>query len=460
MSLRVVLYMPFYSGSLEPRHARIHDVLHYLNVQHDLNFIYTVLAEKGRDKDSPRIRYGSIPFFTRYTQTYKKIPSKRSKESQSLKAKSGMPNPGPSSSPSIHHKPTSKKQLNTTPFSLSEAQPHHAFFLSCIQYIKKIARLPQQFFRRLKNYSEPNYMTRRICVFQLIIRCWLSPKPDVLHIVRPNQVSRMVERIFRKKNPGLRVIVGPNIMSYGELSATYDPKYFQQNHIESVLAVGSHHLQELAAFGVPEAKLVRLPPSVDRSVFYPEEAPSPSPKRESLCILFAASQLAVEKGTNTFLEAMRFLKQDGRVAFSVLIAGSEELIPGVQTPFDRSLLKGLEGELQMLGRVPREKMAELYRRADVFVHTSRLEAGPTTTIESLSCGTPCIVPDHPSFKEPELMKGLRFFEGDDPEALQECLVKFYGDWKAGQTQSGFIPAVDETDTSRFLEELYLGERRA
>lgn len=386
MKPRVVIYMPFYSGCLESRHARMHDLIHFLNGRNDLEFDYKVFAERGKDRDSKRIHYLSVPLVTSHPRRFENLrPGKRS----------------------------SGKGVD---------------------------------FRDV---------SRMMFVFMLVVRCMLERSVDVLHIVRPNRVSSLVERILRNKNPHLRVIVGPNIMSYGELSETYEPNYFRQDHIETVIAVGSYHCELLKRFGVPESKLVRLPPNVDPSVFYPKQNGSKDERNGRMRILFAASQLAVEKGTHTFLEAIRLFKEED-VDFTAIIAGSEEVISGVQTPFDRSLLSGLEEDIQLLGRVSRDRMAELYRQADVFVHAGQAEAGPTTTIESLRCGTPCILPDHPSFKEPELMPGCLFFPMGDSRALKDCLVRFYHGWLGGEQQQVSLPAIEPNVAKEFVTRVYLG----
>jgi glycosyltransferase involved in cell wall biosynthesis len=454
---RVIIYMPFYSGSLEPRHARMHDLIHYLNTRDDLPFEYKVFAEKGKNKDSGRVYYGSIPLFTQYTKTYKNIRPKRGGQQ---KAKDAF---APSQKQSRIDGTAEDLDLSikTENFDQQERQggslvlkAGRILFRKCKQGVKKGGRFARRSHRRLTNYTDPQYMTRRVCVFMLLARCRTAGRVDVFHIVRPNRVSLLAERILRKRNPRLRVVVGPNIMSYGDLSETYDPDYFRQDHIETVIAVGSYHCELLKRFGVPEGKLVRLPPNVDPSVFYPKQNGSKAERNGRMRILFAASQLAVEKGTHTFLEAIRLFKEED-VDFTAIIAGDEEVISGVQTPFVRSLLNGLENHIQMLGRVSRDRMPELYRQADVFVHAGQPEAGPTTTIEALSCGTPCILPDHLSFKEPELMPGCLFFRPGESQALKECLTQFYGDWADGKRSRCSPPPIDPNAAVNYITQLYL-----
>ncbi len=451
MKPRVIIYMPFYSGSLEPRHARMHDLIHYLNTRDDLPFEYKVFAEKGKNKDSGRVYYGSIPFFTQYTKTYKNIRPKRDGQEQ---IKNTLLPPEKQSGIG-HSVKTENLDPDANQWRLMVLKAGKALFRKCKQGIKKGIRFTRRSYKRLSNYADPQYMTRRVCAFILLARCRTAGRVDVFHIVRPNRVSLLAERILIKKNPRLRVIVGPNIMSYGDLGEMYDPDYFKQDHIETVVAVGSYHRELLKRFGAPERKLARLPPNVDTSVFYPKENGSKGEGNGCMRILFAASQLAVEKGTHTFLEAIRLLKMDKDIAFIAMIAGSKEVISGVQTPFDRSLLSGMEGQIDMLGRVSRDRMPELFRQADVFVHAGQPEAGPTTTIESLSCGTPCVLPDHLSFKEPELVPGCLFFPIGDSKALKDCLVQFYHEWAVGKKQQTSVPAIDPNAAAKFITRIYL-----
>ena len=61
---------------------------------------------------------------------------------------------------------------------------------------------------------------------------------------------------------------------------------------------------------------------------------------------------------------------------------------------------GVSGEVYFIERfLTREELAALYSGATVFVHPSSEEQFSLTVVEAMSCGTPVITSDHPSFRE-------------------------------------------------------------
>jgi glycosyltransferase involved in cell wall biosynthesis len=59
---------------------------------------------------------------------------------------------------------------------------------------------------------------------------------------------------------------------------------------------------------------------------------------------------------------------------------------------------GLHGRVQLLGRVPHDRIEQLMRAADVFVLGSHHEGSGFSLIEALACGLPPVVTDIPSFR--------------------------------------------------------------
>jgi glycosyltransferase involved in cell wall biosynthesis len=58
----------------------------------------------------------------------------------------------------------------------------------------------------------------------------------------------------------------------------------------------------------------------------------------------------------------------------------------------------LRGRVQLLGRVPHERVEHLMRAADIFVLGSHHESTGFALIEALACGLPAVVTDIPSFR--------------------------------------------------------------
>jgi len=53
----------------------------------------------------------------------------------------------------------------------------------------------------------------------------------------------------------------------------------------------------------------------------------------------------------------------------------------------------LEVTLEVINRVPNEKLPEIYRQADIFVLPSLVEGHPKALLEAMSCGLACISMD-------------------------------------------------------------------
>jgi glycosyltransferase involved in cell wall biosynthesis len=511
---KVVIYMPFYSGACEPRHARMHDIIHYLNRQDYLQFDYFVLAEKGKQKDSRKVSYTVLPFFREYTESYLALAKKKPTGAKEKPGRSREIGVGIFSGVAkwvgeqvsrvqvllekgkapavtlgtvagakvrelflstekvvlptgikVSRRPVQRVQAGVrrlARYALTLASSTKSSLLNSLRWTRKagwfVARpvvRPVKRWSRLMRNKE--VLVWRLCRVHLFVRAHFVLGVDVLHVVRPNATSEALVAIFRKRNPNLRVIVGPNIMSYMSLEAEYDRDYFAGSEVDRVLAVGSYHERLLKEFGVPEDKLLRLPPSVDPAYFNPgvHEVSGRLGGNGTMTVLFVASQLAVEKGTETFLRALHVLKDSGAVPFRAIIAGDRKVNRKVQTPFDRTLLNGLEGFVDVRNKVARSAIGRLFGEADVYVHAGQAEAGPTTTIEALSCGTPCILPDHECFKEPELLESCQFFPYGDADALAVEISRYYQHWLRNEAREGtFLPRVSHDETIDFLQDLY------
>jgi glycosyltransferase involved in cell wall biosynthesis len=81
----------------------------------------------------------------------------------------------------------------------------------------------------------------------------------------------------------------------------------------------------------------------------------------------------------------------------------------------------LEAEgVRLLGYVPDEELARLYRGASAFAYPSRFEGFGIPVVEALACGTAVVVSSHRSLDEACADAALRA-DPDDPEAFAEAL---------------------------------------
>jgi glycosyltransferase involved in cell wall biosynthesis len=132
----------------------------------------------------------------------------------------------------------------------------------------------------------------------------------------------------------------------------------------------------LIAEGVPDERIEVVPYGINANHFPPKTQFNQSNK--CLRVLYAGG-VNVHKGIQHLYEAV---KDIGREDIEVRVAGSVFLKP------DAAALVGERCEL--LGKVPRATMPELYRWADVFVLPSASEGSALVTYEAMSAGLPVI----------------------------------------------------------------------
>lgn len=367
--IKVLYYVPFFTGKCEARHARMHDVWHYMNrlPSSDLEFDYTVYASKGENAQSERVVYP---------------PLRR--------------------------------------FWGGEQKKNHNSFLAT-----------------LHNFWTVVYFFWKIRLLHF----------DVFHAVHLDSVSKIFVMFINKVHPRIKIVVGPNIMSTLRHNQVQYKPYFYGDMISKIIAVGIYHAQELEKFGVPAEKLTLLPPTVDPFYFSAK-------KKQTVAwplfkILFAG-KLSKFKGADTFLKALELLVEEG-IDFRATLAGNS-------IDYDLSQHPSLNGKVSQVGYVSRNKMGELYGRHHVYVHSGTDEFGPTTIIESLACGTPCILSDLLSFKEYDHYKICDYFPVGDHRKLKDCLVRFYRKHALGGSQKNTCNlrsyALDHSESIGYLANLY------
>ncbi len=85
---------------------------------------------------------------------------------------------------------------------------------------------------------------------------------------------------------------------------------------------------------------------------------------------------------------------------------------------------GVVDRVRLLGRVPQERLPEIYGGADILVHPSLREGWPNVLLESMACGTPVLAADfdsgHEILGEPE---AGRIFAEATPTCLAAAIAE-------------------------------------
>jgi glycosyltransferase involved in cell wall biosynthesis len=151
-------------------------------------------------------------------------------------------------------------------------------------------------------------------------------------------------------------------------------------------------------YGVPEDRIVVIPPGVNTDVFVP-----PSDKREArrlvgypddVTVVFALGRLDERKGFDLFLRAAARLvrRDDVPAALFVLSAGGDE---GQERAERRKLVRIVEehalgGVLRWLPVLPEKDLPRYYGAADVFALPSRYEPFGIVMLEAMACAVPVV----------------------------------------------------------------------
>ena len=125
-----------------------------------------------------------------------------------------------------------------------------------------------------------------------------------------------------------------------------------------------------------------IAPAVDTNLFRPKGEYA----SEAKLSIVSVGRLTWKKGYEFALQAMAILKERG-IAFSYKIIGAGAHKQAIQ--FAISEL-GLDGEVELLGQLPKNKIAATLKHADVFLHPAVSEGFCNAVIEAQAIGLPVI----------------------------------------------------------------------
>ncbi|MBS0660885.1 MAG: glycosyltransferase [Verrucomicrobia bacterium] len=138
-------------------------------------------------------------------------------------------------------------------------------------------------------------------------------------------------------------------------------------------------IETLGGWGVGNAVLAEL--GVDTALFRPD-GPRWERPADAGRVLAYVGRLAPEKNVRTLAAAFAELHRRGPGAFHFLIVGEGN---------ERDCIESLAtatGQVTWLPALPAERLPEIYRGADLFVHPGVLETFGLVTLEAQACGTP------------------------------------------------------------------------
>lgn len=217
--------------------------------------------------------------------------------------------------------------------------------------------------------------------------------------------------------------------------------YIKEN-IQKLDKIFSLHEEQkeiiMSVYDIPAEKIEVVGVGYNQHIFYTEEAA----KKDSKLRLIFAGKLSEKKGVMSLIKSLSCLKELRPYGgLELALAG------GYGREDEYALIQQLAKEapypIEFLGRLPQGKLAEAYRRSDIFVLPSFYEGLPMTVIEAMACGNKVVVTDLPGVRPwidsnvehapviyipmPELKntdepveESLPVFERQIAEAILEC----------------------------------------
>lgn len=150
--------------------------------------------------------------------------------------------------------------------------------------------------------------------------------------------------------------------------------------------------------------------------FLADKPKSPKVRQKILWV----SRLVPEKEPMVFLEALTRIR--GKIDFKAIIGGDGPLA-NAMTNFVHT--KGLEDKVIFKGKIPFEKLPELYGSSTISVHTSSHEAFGMAVLEAMRSSLPVIVPKSGGAYEVAESAALTFNPHDPVDLAEKILTLAY-----------------------------------
>jgi glycosyltransferase involved in cell wall biosynthesis len=188
-------------------------------------------------------------------------------------------------------------------------------------------------------------------------------------------------------------------------------------HDADALVAVSDGLRSYAKETAPDLPIEVIPNAIDLSAF----TPPVQRERDGPVRLLYVGRFNAFKDVETLVEAVGRLSQMDVGEFELDLVGEGEQRPVLERMVSEL---GLTRRVHFVGWVARDRIADYYRNADIFVTATTWEGMPNTVLEAMACGLPIVG---------TLASGLRELVHDDlngylvpikdPNALARALAR-------------------------------------
>lgn len=186
----------------------------------------------------------------------------------------------------------------------------------------------------------------------------------------------MAAIIVKRKYPDLLKIIS---VIHNDNKSLFDAHMMLQEYIDKVFCVSNQiksHMQAIYKMSSQQYFFREQPIQIDKEFRKKWNYSSP------IRIGYAARLVRQQKRADLLLDLISAL-EDQKVDYLLNIAGEGECVAALKTYV---VANQLEKKVCFLGRLPKEKMSEFWKRQDVFVNLSEYEGTSLSMLEAMSYG--------------------------------------------------------------------------
>ena len=163
----------------------------------------------------------------------------------------------------------------------------------------------------------------------------------------------------------------------------YERKIIEYEEADQIIIPSRYSAQTFIDMGIDRAKLVTIPYGVDLGLFHQ------SPKEDDVFRVMFVGRVEILKGIPYLLDALGDIKSPG---FELQLVG-----PVMNEV--KELIEKCDGNINVVGAVPKTKLSWYYSQASVLVVPSLLEGLALVIPEAMACGVPVIATKNSGVEE-------------------------------------------------------------
>jgi glycosyltransferase involved in cell wall biosynthesis len=202
--------------------------------------------------------------------------------------------------------------------------------------------------------------------------------------------------------------VAPSVVTMHDIQHEYHPEFFSPRELAfrrahypaaaraaaRIIAVSEFTRQTIIKkYAVDPRRVVTIPYGLDNALFGAAHSPARLAEANARYALpdrfvFYPANGWAHKNHQRLFEAMKLLKDEGRLAFRLVLAGAQ--YPGQVDLRSRARALGLDGDVAHLGHIPHDEVALMYAQALGLAFPSLYEGFGSPVLEAMAAGCPVL----------------------------------------------------------------------